>query len=65
MSKTADLSGYADQDKLSDWAARAVQWACGSGLMAGRSAAQLAPEGTLTRAEAATMLKAFCENVKK
>lgn len=65
VSKTADLSGYADQDKLSDWAARAVQWACGSGLMNGRSAAQLAPEGTLTRAEAATMLKAFCENVKK
>lgn len=65
VSKTADLSGYADQDKLSDWAAQAVQWACGSGLMAGRSAAQLAPEGTLTRAEAATMLKAFCENVKK
>ena len=65
VSKTADLSGYADQDKLSDWAARAVQWACGSGLMTGRSAAQLAPEGTLTRAEAATMLKAFCENVKK
>lgn len=65
VSKTADLSGYADQDKLSDWAAQAVQWACGSGLMTGRSAAQLAPEGTLTRAEAATMLKAFCENVKK
>lgn len=65
VSKTADLSGYADRDKLSDWAAQAVQWACGSGLMAGRSAAQLAPEGTLTRAEAATMLKAFCENVKK
>lgn len=65
VSKTADLSGYADQDKLSDWAAQAVQWACGSGLMAGRSAAQLAPDGTLTRAEAATMLKAFCENVKK
>ena len=65
VSKTADLSGYADQDKLSDWAAQAVQWACGSGLMAGRSAVQLAPEGTLTRAEAATMLKAFCENVKK
>lgn len=65
VSKTADLSGYADQDKLSDWAAQAVQWACGSGLMNGRSAAQLAPEGTLTRAEAATMLKAFCENVKK
>lgn len=65
VSKTADLSGYADQDKLSDWAAQAVQWACGSGLMNGRSAVQLAPEGTLTRAEAATMLKAFCENVKK
>ena len=34
-------------------------------LMTGRSANSLAPAGTLTRAEAATMLKAFCENVKK
>ena len=65
VSKTADLSGYADQGSISDWAAQAVQWACGSGLMTGRSANSLAPAGTLTRAEAATMLKAFCENVKK
>ena len=65
VSKTADLSGYADQGSISDWAAQAVQWACGSGLMTGRSATSLAPAGTLTRAEAATMLKAFCENVKK
>ena len=63
--QTADLSGYADQGSISDWAAQAVQWACGSGLMTGRSANSLAPAGTLTRAEAATMLKAFCENVKK
>ena len=65
VSKTADLSGYADQGSISAWAAQAVQWACGSGLMTGRSANSLAPAGTLTRAEAATMLKAFCENVKK
>ena len=65
VSKTADLSGYADQGSISDWAAQAVQWACGSGLMTGRSVTSLAPAGTLTRAEAATMLKAFCENVKK
>ena len=65
VSKTADLSGYADRGSISDWAAQAVQWACGSGLMTGRSANSLAPAGTLTRAEAATMLKAFCENVKK
>lgn len=55
--KTTDLDGYADAAEVADWAAEAMAWAVKSGLIAGRGGAVLAPEGTATRAEVATILQ--------
>ena len=40
-----------------------VKWAVGSDLLHGTSDTTLAPKGTATRAEVATVLMNFCENV--
>lgn len=55
VSKTADLSGYADSAAVSAWAKDAISWAVGSGLISGRSASTLAPAGSATRAECAVI----------
>lgn len=55
--KTTDLDGYADAAEVADWAVEAMAWAVKSGLIAGRGGAVLAPEGTATRAEVATILQ--------
>ena len=55
VSKTADLSGYADSAAVSVWAKDAMSWAVGSGLISGRSASTLVPAGSATRAECAVI----------
>lgn len=62
----ADLSGYADQANVADWARTAMEWAVAEGLLAGRTAGgtkTLAPAGTVTRAEFAAVLQTLCEDV--
>ena len=61
----ADLSKYADESEISSWAKDAMAWAHAAGLVTGRSADKLAPKGTATRAEAATIMRNFLENVAK
>ena len=41
---------------VSAWAEPAMPWAVGSGLLGGRGESLLAPDGTVTRAEAAALL---------
>ena len=65
LAEGADLSAYKDADEISAWALEAVRWAKGANLITGRSADKLAPKGTTTRAEAATILRNFLENVAK
>ena len=56
---SASLSRYSDADKVSDWAVTAMHWAVGAGLINGRSANTLAPQGTAMRAEVAAILLRF------
>ena len=63
--RSAQLSSYADYASISDWAVEAVSWANAVGLMNGRTARTIVPTGTITRAEAATILMQFGENVQK
>ena len=54
-----ELSAFPDASKVSDWAARAMAWAVGSGRIVGNKvngAVLLDPQGTVTRAQAATVL---------
>lgn len=63
--KKGDLSGFADGGAASDWAADALAWAVGNGLLQGNDDGSLNPSGTATRAEIATILMRFCENIAK
>ena len=64
----ADLSGFPDADSVSDWAKDAMADAVGLGLISGASnggQTYLEPQGSATREQVATILMAFCKNVKK
>lgn len=57
----ADLSGYTDAGQVSPYAAEAIGWAVDRGLITGVSAGTLAPGGSATRAQVATILMRFCQ----
>ena len=63
VTEKADLTGYADSAPISGYAVEAMQWANANGIVNGMTATTLAPQGTATRAQVATMLMNFCENV--
>lgn len=61
----AELTGYTDLSNVNDYAADAMAWAVDTGLVSGMGDGTLAPQGTATRAQVATILMRFCENVAK
>ena len=61
----ADLAGYTDASQISAYAKDAMSWANKAGLIGGVSATTLQPQGSATRAQVATILMRFCENVAK
>ena len=65
VSASADISSYADAASVSGWALGAMRWAVGSGLINGRTAATLVPQGTATRAEVASILMRFMQKFAK
>ena len=56
---------FSDYENISDYARPAMAWAVNAGIMGGMDDGTLMPQGKATRAEAATMLMNFCENVMK
>ncbi len=63
VSADGAISGFADASEVSAYAVEALNWAVGAGVVKGTKDNKLAPKGNATRAEAATMLMRFCENV--
>ena len=61
VSGGGDLSGFADADKVSNYAAKAMAWAVDSGYILGENGTSLKPGDIASRAEVATMLMRFCE----
>lgn len=59
------LSKYTDADQISAYATDAMQWANNAGLITGKTDTTLEPTGNATRAEVATILLRFCENIGK
>ena len=55
------LAGFRDAGQISSWAADAIRWAVKNGILSGRGNGILAPKGTATRAELATMLMRFAQ----
>lgn len=65
VSAKADLSVYTDAASVGAYAVDAMAWANGAGLITGTSATTLTPAGNATRAQVATILMRFCENIAK
>ena len=65
VSASADISAYTDASSVSSWATDAMRWAVGTGLINGRTATTLAPQGNATRAEVAAILMRFAQKIVK
>lgn len=65
VTKTADLSKFTDASQVGVFAKAAMQWANAEGLINGTSTTKLSPKSGATRAEVATILMRFCENIAK
>lgn len=64
VGEDTNILSYNDAQSISTYAIPAIQWACGAGVVTGKSGSKLDPKGNATRAEVAAMLMRFCENVK-
>lgn len=62
-STKGDMSSLTDAGEISSYAADAMSWAFGEGLISGMTATELSPKGTATRAQVATILKRFIEKL--
>ncbi len=63
-SKSASLAAYPDAGSVSAFALEAMQWAVAEGLITGVSG-RLDPQGSATRAQLATILMRFMQNIAK
>ena len=62
--ENTDISAFDDYDDISDYAIDALCYANGAGLISGRSESTRNPNGTATRAEAATVImRMFDKNI--
>ena len=61
-SKRGSLSGFPDAGKVSSYAQTAMQWTVAEGIIGG-SDGMLLPQGNATRAQVATILMRFIENI--
>ena len=57
------LDRYSDAGQVADYAADAMSWAVGSGIITGTSGTTLSPAGSATRAQAAVILARFCQQI--
>ena len=58
-----DVSTFADGNQVSSYAVKAMNWAVGVGMISGVGNNLLDPAGSATRAQVATILMRFCENI--
>ena len=65
ISAEGKLSGFKDASQVSRYAEEPLKWAIGSGLVTGKGNQALDPKGNAARAEVATMLMRFCEEIVK
>ena len=65
LSAKGDLTAFPDGDSVQPWAETAMTWANGNALINGHDDGTLEPGGTTTRAQAASILMRFDQNVVK
>ena len=62
-SKRGNLNSFPDSDKVSSWAKEAMRWAVAEGIING-SDGKLLPQGNATRAQVATLLMRFINQIE-
>lgn len=62
VGENTNILSYDDAFSISEWAAPAMQWACGAGLIHGNGA-KLEPQGAANRAQLAVILYRYAEQV--
>ena len=60
---SGNLTGFLDNGSVSGWANTAMSWAVDNGILSGRGNNMLAPQENATRAEVASILMRYCENL--
>ncbi len=63
VTATAALTAFNDTASISSWARAAMAWANAEGLINGISNTSLSPKGNATRAQVATILMRFIQNI--
>ena len=63
LTAAGDLSQFSDSGSVADWAEAAMSWANGNELINGHDDGALEPGGTATRAQAASILMKFNQNL--
>jgi len=62
---SGSLAGYTDAGSVAEWAAEAMRWAVGTGLIKGNGANELSPADGVTRAETAQILMQYMKQVQR
>ena len=65
LTATGDLSQFPDAGSISSWAETALSWANGNGLINGHENGTIDPKGSTIRAQAASIMANFDQNVAK
>lgn len=63
LTAEGDLAQFPDSESVADWAETAMRWANGNQLINGHDDGTLEPDGTATRAQAASILMQFDQNL--
>ena len=65
LTATGDLTQFPDAGSISSWAETALSWANGNGLINGHENGIIDPKGSTIRAQAASIMANFDQNVAK
>ena len=65
LAAEGDLSQFPDSGKIGEWAEVAMKWANGEGLIQGHENGTIDPKGSTIRAQAASIMANFDQNVAK
>lgn len=65
VSAAADLAAFSDASSVSKYAVDAMKWANAEGLITGVTSSKLVPANNAVRAQAASILMRFCENIEQ
>ena len=63
VSAADSLADFTDAGRVSDWALAGMKWAVGEKLITGMTTTTLVPQGNATRAQVASILMRYIENV--